>query len=624
MTFPSPSSVLLRQGQRFIRILLALALVLSSLALPQQFLPRVFAGDNDSPLQTRLLGACDDPGLGIAHVGVGLDALTGATFDTTGLIPAGSTIVEAWLYWNGADIGNAPEDDPNIFNSGFNDGDPTVTLNATQVVAPTRIGGPAFFATSDFSYAYRADISSIVNTSTTSYVLAGVDNLDVFNNGAELVIVYRNPARGPYFVAFGEGLDMAKGPSEPASGPGTKAVIWQFDPAKVARTADISVFLGGAGVATPEVTALWYLSGNDAKLATLAPITDTTIIGVSGASSLANPFDGLNNQNSNGFWDDTGASVAIPAGATFLAVQVESNTYAGADTRHQWIGALAEMPLACPTYTVTKTRTTPDFIQAGQPVSFDILVTNTGNTDISTSTLTDTYDPIYLTYNAGGTSPLPNTTTPLGTLIWNNIGPIPYNTSKTVTVAFTAAASTQDTGVAGVERTINDGAISNVVDQNGITAPDDDDTDNVAITDPGVTITKTLITPVDGSTTIGGAIQYKIAVSNTGDTNLVTVPVTDTFENTYLTFANSSPSPSSNTPAGALTTLAWNNVGPIAVGNTVNITVNFTAAASTQGQPSDQTINHAATNGVVDENGDSPPDDQSQAPVEIGDPGVRS
>jgi hypothetical protein len=90
-------------------------------------LPVAWAGDSDSSLSVRSLGACTDTaGLGYRAFGLGTDSLTGGTFNVTG-IPVGATIAEAWLYWNGADTGNSPNDDPLTFN---------VSTGSTQVPPP--------------------------------------------------------------------------------------------------------------------------------------------------------------------------------------------------------------------------------------------------------------------------------------------------------------------------------------------------------------------------------------------------------------------------------------------------------------------------------------------------------
>ena len=117
---------------------------------------------------------------------------------------------------------------------------------------------------------------------------------------------------------------------------------------------------------------------------------------------------------------------------------------------------------------------------------------------------------------------------------------------------------------------------------------------------------------------MGEAVQFQIVVENTGDTILTTVPLTDTYDTTYLTYNGASPASDDNNDDG---TINWTDVGPIAVGGQVIITVNFTAAASTQDLPGDVTIN-GATASATDENGDDVPEDSDDADVEITAPGL--
>ncbi|MCX7853800.1 MAG: carboxypeptidase regulatory-like domain-containing protein, partial [Caldilineales bacterium] len=626
---PLPRAKSLNRAELLLRLVLALALAFSSLALPARYLPTVLAGDNDAPLQLRTAGTCQDAaGLGVLTFGLGLDGLTGGVFNVSGL-PSGATILEAWLYWNGSDTGNAPEDNPSLFNPGVHDGDPTVFLNGNQVANVTRIGGPAFWETSNFSYAYRADVSGIV-TGNGVYTLTGINSLDNYVNGAELVIVYSSPARDPHYFGLAEGMDLAEGANGPASGPGTTAVVYQFNPAAVTRTATVTVFLGGAGFA-PGDNALWYETGTNANLPSFP---NPTIIGRPTATQVLNAFTGFNNQTTplNGYWDSYTFSIPVPAGNTWLAVQVESKDHPTDPERLEWVGSAMEMPLACPEYTVTKTRTTPDFVQPGEQVAFNIVVTNTGNTNIVTATLRDLYDTTYLSYGFGGnfSTPASNDNINDGQIDWTDItgaGSLAPGASATVTVRFTAVASTNPITGPPPKRTVNTAFVLAAVDQNGLSAaaPQSDD-DNVRITSPSVSVQKTLLIPADGSTKVGGQVQYRIRITNTGDTTLNTVPLVDTYNTTYLSYGFSgnfsTPASNDNINDG---TLNWSDVtgaGSLAPGAFTDVIVNFTAVASTQPLPNQQTLNAATVSGAVDENGDSPPQASDDEPVEIGNPSI--
>ncbi|NOZ72923.1 MAG: hypothetical protein GXP38_13600, partial [Chloroflexi bacterium] len=268
---------------------------------------------------------------------------------------------------------------------------------------------------------------------------------------------------------------------------------------------------------------------------------------------------------------------------------------------------------------------------------YEIVVSNIGNTDVVSATLQDTYETTYLDFSTA--TPAPVSSLDDGVLDWTNIGPIAYGSAVTVTVEFTAALSTEPITGPPADRTINTATVTDVVDENGNSdsannypsddpsTPDDEnplsDTANVEITDPGVAIEKGLVIPADGDTIVGAEVVYTITVTNTGDTLLQTVPLSDTYDSTFLSYGYggvfSSPASDDNNDDGSL---AWANVGPLAVQASTTITVHFTANASTQNEVNNQTINYAAVHDVVDENGDTVPADQAQAPVEIVNQGV--
>ncbi len=93
---------------------------------------------------------------------------------------------------------------------------------------------------------------------------------------------------------------------------------------------------------------------------------------------------------------------------------------------------------------------------------------------------------------------------------------------------------------------------------------------------PAVAITKTLLTPTDGQIVVGQSGQYRIRVSNPGSVPLTAVQVVDTFPSTQLSHVTATPAPDSTTA----TTLTWNDVGPLAVGGSVDLLVTFQGLVS--------------------------------------------
>ncbi|MCO6449869.1 MAG: carboxypeptidase regulatory-like domain-containing protein, partial [Caldilineales bacterium] len=276
-----------------------------------------------------------------------------------------------------------------------------------------------------------------------------------------------------------------------------------------------------------------------------------------------------------------------------------------------------------PQVSVVKTLITPAggvTVVNGQ-VQWRIRVTNNGDTILNTVPLADTYDTTYLTYGFSGSfsSPASNDNTDDGTLNWTDItgaGTLAPGAFADVIVNMTAKASTQ---ALVNDQTINTGTVTGATDENGETVPTDSDTEPVEIAEPGVQIVKILQTPADGIAFVGDPVSFDIVVTNSGDTALTTVVLTDTFDTAFLSFNNASSAPNSTTPAGTLT---WNNIGSIAANTSVTITVNFTAIASTLGEPNDETINFTGVSQVEDENANQLPDEQAQEPVQIFKPGA--
>lgn len=111
------------------------------------------------------------------------------------------------------------------------------------------------------------------------------------------------------------------------------------------------------------------------------------------------------------------------------------------------------------------------------------------------------------------------------------------------------------------------------------------DTAIIPAATPGVSVTKTLLSPADGQVIIGEAAQFRLRVTNTGNSTLNTVQVVDTFNATQLAYVSATPAPNSS-GAGSRT---WTNVGPLSSGQSVDIIVNFNGLAAAN--PSINTVN---------------------------------
>ncbi len=228
----------------------------------------------------------------------------------------------------------------------------------------------------------------------------------------------------------------------------------------------------------------------------------------------------------------------------------------------------------------------PATVGIGAPVSFQVLVTNTGDTTITSASIVDTWSPTYLDY----VSSIPAAAgVGSGVATWTALPPIAPGQVATLTINY-SAASPPPGGL-----TVNRVHTASVTDLNGDPVEDVADEASVSIADTRVSVTKTRSSP-DPIVEVGQVVTYTVTVTNTGVTTLETVPFTDSFEDADLDYGSASPIPDS-VGAGSVT---WNNIGPLAPGQQTTITVGFTAAAPTSGR---STVDTATVSDATDSAG---------------------
>jgi uncharacterized repeat protein (TIGR01451 family) len=234
-------------------------------------------------------------------------------------------------------------------------------------------------------------------------------------------------------------------------------------------------------------------------------------------------------------------------------------------------------------YTLDKTNTNPgptNAAQVGDSIEFTITVVNTGEVALATLPVEDTYDATYLTYVSS--LPVSDDNTDDGTINWADIGPLPVGATTTIVASFTAASSTlslPETNTVVTTPTMP--PTSPPVPPKTNEAP-------YEVSSAGYTLEKDRTSPTGRPAIIGETVTFDILVTNTGDVALVTVPVEDTYETTYLTYVSSVPASDDNTDDG---TINWADIGPLPVGASTTIVATFTGAADTLG------VDH--TNAVV-------------------------
>jgi uncharacterized repeat protein (TIGR01451 family) len=128
---------------------------------------------------------------------------------------------------------------------------------------------------------------------------------------------------------------------------------------------------------------------------------------------------------------------------------------------------------------------------------------------------------------------------------------------------------------------------------NGVPVPPKTNTITSATASPAVTVTKTLLSPTGRPIVVGDTVTYRIAVTNTGDLRLDTLPLTDTYNTGLLRYTNAVPLPT--TPVDG--SLYWANIGPLNPGAGTVVLVDLKAVGGGSG------VNRASvapttTNGV--------------------------
>ena len=218
-----------------------------------------------------------------------------------------------------------------------------------------------------------------------------------------------------------------------------------------------------------------------------------------------------------------------------------------------------------PAVSIVKTLLSPTNRAAavGETVSYQIAVSNTGDVTLDTVPVVDAYNSVLLSYL--DTIPVANTQV-VGQITWNNVGALGVGNSTVVTARFTVASSGLSTNFAMTTPTTT----------NGVPVPAKTNSVTNATAAPGFAVVKTKTTPVGRNAAMGELMTWTIAVANTGDVTLITVPVADSYDTNLLSYVNAAPAPSLPTDGA----LVWGDVGPLAVGASTNVVVTMRAVGS--------------------------------------------
>ena len=153
----------------------------------------------------------------------------------------------------------------------------------------------------------------------------------------------------------------------------------------------------------------------------------------------------------------------------------------------------------------------------GQPVTFTIRLSNTGDVTIDSVPLTDTYDSMFLQFVSATVAP--STITP-GLLTWGNIGPIAPNGSVNIEVVYSAITTTRSASTTN--------SVTATAEAMGTQLPPVTSTASVRLISPDLRVSKSSAS--DGGLPVqpGERITYTIVITNDGDADATGVTVSDT------------------------------------------------------------------------------------------------
>jgi len=265
--------------------------------------------------------------------------------------------------------------------------------------------------------------------------------------------------------------------------------------------------LATTGVITPVVGSVVTAVGSDGTL-----YTDTT--DAMGYYTITVPANDIYTVTVG---TPAGTVVAVPTGGLVTA---DNDPNTNGDTSHDPAGTVVtvgivdnltidfgfyEPPPAMPSLALSKTLNTPEPVTVGQPISFTIRITNTGNVTITMLPLMDTYNAIYLSYDSiNGSTPTTDDNADDGQLDWSDLtiteGDLAPGDVIEVVTRFTANADTS--ALAAQAPCINGGESCNVATVSGA----------MAGTDPVPTVTDSddvgIEVLISGKSTLGDFVWF--------------------------------------------------------------------------------------------------------------------
>jgi len=251
-------------------------------------------GDGCSPecVQTDFYFACDDIGIASGAVGMAHSNLRNIFIDLPG------DPVKGLLFWElrGGGDEEILLDNQSIFGDIL--GEP---LNHALWWANT--------------YSYQSDVTSLLSGGMNRFLISGLRRESrVTPNAAALLVVHEDDSRNEIFINSKNDFFWHDLPASPQS----DIVIFSFDPEDESRSADLIIMTGDAQPVVPEGNQLfprtdriWFESGSGTQ--PLDIIGSSVLLGENVLESSYGPEA-----------DIFEASVVVPAGADYIALQIES------------------------------------------------------------------------------------------------------------------------------------------------------------------------------------------------------------------------------------------------------------------------------------------------------------
>jgi hypothetical protein len=244
-------------------------------------------------------------------------------------VPAGASVEQVLLYWEGFMSTNVAGDDTLLVSSG----------GSSSAVTGSLIGGPTYFFNSAYASTFRADITflGMVADGTTALSLSDL-SFTRASNGAGVIVIY-DDGSSDALVDVRDGNDLAY-INFPEPRKSTVAQTFSFPASAADRTASLDLFFAS-------------VSGTESG-GTLRP-TAIEITTSGGGSTDTTVLNNLLDSISGGEFDNFTISADVPAGATMMTVQAFSRDDLGTGLKpasFDWLAAAfalePEVPTAVP------------------------------------------------------------------------------------------------------------------------------------------------------------------------------------------------------------------------------------------------------------------------------------